>query len=395
MEAHSRTKQTDSEIWHENIRRVKIGQDLLPFPDQAVGEADGSYSPNSNISIRGQKGGLNNALRYETSTRPLQDLYSEAPLGVAARFNWYMESFQEPHKIRDVAEVCESKLSDPTFMQHLWRAKNVYKTVKALSNDYIQWINTDYKAFLVDPEVAKRPSLGLKLPFGAESLIYVPEKAQIVVAGDGGGGKTHWGYTIADLNLRKLPIRHFIVEDGDQRMVRLLEDYPLLADAFREKNEDYQLINPSKGQGLEPSDNLNPEGLNVYDYFRVPDRKDWYLAVQKEMIKCSDVMTTGVVAIMIQKKKGENLGYGKEFTKMQCDAAFSMWIDKNVRMTETDYGYKQCHITIEKAREPSSRQMPEVMACGYRTAPLHGKLVPDTQGWIMRENFEKDAKNTQ
>lgn len=376
----------ESANWvHEAAEKIKNERRDLP-PAK-----DGRKSSNSNISIREEEEGLNNALRYEKSTSCLREVYElegRREYGeLADVFDEYMMAFPEPHKKKDVADVLDCKHSDRSFIALLYR-KTKAGQIKPLPNDYIVWVNTDWKAFKVDPSVAKRPYLDLKLPFGAESLIAIPEKAQIIVAGDGGGGKTHWGYTFADLNLDKLPIRHFVVEDGDQRMVRLLEDYPLLEQAYLLNNDSYSLVNPSKGQGLIPADNLDPEGLNIYDYYRVPDRKDWYLAVQKEMIKCSDNLTTGAVAIMIQKKRGESLGYGREFTKMQCEVAFSMWIDKNVKMSETDYGYKKCHITIEKARDLASKQIPEAMACGYKTAPLHGKLVSDVEGWIGRENFE-------
>lgn len=113
------------------------------------------------------------------------------------------------------------------------------------------------------------------------------------------------------------------------------------------------------------------------------------MAVQREMIKLHDNTGTGAVMVMVQKKSGSSLGYGQDFSKMQCGIYFALHIDRKVKECPTDYGYKECHVTIEKAREFASRQLPEAMACGYRTAPLHGKLVPDSQGWIARENFDK------
>jgi len=357
-------------------------------------EVNRDIIPNSNISIRGNEKGLEKAFTNDLSTSCLQPVYKSSTNpreygDLSEPFDEYMKNNPEPHSKREVAKICGTEYWDRSFVQLVWRRVHIDKTVKVLpSGDKIQWVDKDWMDYKVNPEVSKRPYLNLLLPFGAEKLIAIPEKTQIVVAGDGGGGKTHFGYHFADLNLGKLPIRHFVIEDGDQRMVRLLDDYPALKEAFLANDGRYHLINPSKGEGIEVAENIDPVGVNIYDYARVPDRKDWYLAIQREMIKLSDKLETGVVMVMIQKKSGASLGYGKEFTKMQCEVYFSLHIDRNVKESEKDYGHKECHVTIEKARDFASRQIPDMMACGYRTAPLHGKLVSDTQGWVDRNNYE-------
>jgi hypothetical protein len=358
--------------------------------DDGSSEANRNRFPNSNKSIKGYEKGFDETFTNDLSSSCHQAVIKSRGYGdLSEPFDEYMQNNPEPHKKAEVAKICGTDYWDRAFVNLVYRRVHIDKTVKVLpGGDKIVWVNRDWQNFEVSPDVAKRPYLNLLLPFGAEKLIATPEKTQIVVAGDGGGGKTHFGYHTADLNLGKRSIRHFVVEDGDQRMVKLLDDFPALKEAYLAHDGRYHLINPSKGEGLDVAENLDPDGLNIYDYARIPDRKDWYLAVQREMIRLSDNLETGAVMVMVQKKGGQPIGYGGDFSKMQCEAYFSLHIDRNVRESPTDYGHKECHVNIEKARDYASKQIPETMACGYRTAPLHGKLVPDTQGWITRENFE-------
>jgi len=218
------------------------------------------------------------------------------------------------------------------------------------------------------------------LPFGAEKYIATPEHSQIVVAGDVGSGKTHYGYHLADLNVGKIQIRHFVNEIGDSKAIRNLDDFPRLLEFF---GKDYDLVNQDKEQ-LDVAENLDPNGLNIYDYLHLPSSKEWFLWLQKELARLSQKLETGVIAVMLQKKRGAGLAMGGDSTRMQCETYISLNIEKDVRGSENEHGYKVGRVDIVKCKDWASNLNPEALSCRYYTAPKHGKLVAYSEGWFEK-----------
>jgi hypothetical protein len=303
---------------------------------------------------------------------------------LSREFDSFLEENREPHWKRDVAYLLGVDYRDESFRKLVYRRAKEGQIKICYGGDKIQWVNRDWKRSKIKLEAGGREYLNLVLPFGAEQLIATPEHLQIVVAGDVGSGKTHFGYLIADLNVGKIPIRHFVNEIGDQKAIRNLADFPKLEGFF---DNGYDLINQDT-ENLDVAENLDHTGLNIYDYLHLPDSKTWYLWLQKELARLSQKIETGVIVIMLQKKRGNPMGYGADATRMQCEVYFSLHIDRDVAGEGTDYGYKECHTNIVKCKDWASNINPETMACGYKTAPKYGKLVPDIKGWIRKENFK-------
>jgi hypothetical protein len=296
-------------------------------------------------------------------------------------FDKFLKENPEPHWKKDVAEMIGTTYKSDGFQTLVRRRANATMIRISHGGDKIQWVNKDWKNSLIPLQAGERAFLKLLLPFGVGKYILTPEHCQIVVAGDVGSGKTHFGYLLAELNVGKIPIRHFVNEIGDSKAIRNLDDFPVLLEHF---DKDYYLINQDKEQ-LEVAENLDPEGLNIYDYLHLPASKEWFLWLQKELSKLSQKLTTGAIAVFLQKKRGVSLAMGGEGTKMQCEVYLNLNITKDVKGDETDYGYKEGRIDIIKCRNWNSKINPETLSLLYRTAPKWGKLTPVSLDWKPME----------
>lgn len=295
-------------------------------------------------------------------------------------FDNFLKENPEPHWKRDVAEAIGTIYKDQGFMKLVQRRAQKGMIRISHSGDKIQWVNKDWQRSKISLEAGKREFLGLSLPFGAEKYIATPEHSQIVVAGDVGSGKTHYGYLLAELNVGKIPIRHFVNEIGDSKAIRNLDDFPRLMGFF---GKGYDLVNQDKEQ-LDVAENLDPNGLNIYDYLHLSSTKEWFLLLQKELARLSQKLETGVIAVMLQKNRGAMLAMGGNSTRMQCETYITLNIEKDVRGSENKPGYKIGQVDIVKCKDWASSINPEVLSCRYRTAPKHGKLIPYGEGWFER-----------
>lgn len=297
-------------------------------------------------------------------------------------FDNFLRDNIEPHWKRDVAEYIGTTYKDESFQKLVLRRRTDGMIRITHGGDKIQWINKDWQKSKIPLEAGKREFLGLSLPFGAEKYIATPEHSQIVVAGDVGSGKTHWGYLIADLNVGKIPIRHFVNEIGDQKAIRNLDDFPFLHSHF---DNGYDLVNQDK-EGLDVAENLDPNGLNIYDYLHLPSSKEWFLWLQKELARLSQKLESGAVVVMLQKKRGVDLAMGGDSTRMQCETYFALNIVKDIIGDENTHGYKDCRIDIIKCKDWATKLNPEALSCRYYTAPKYGKLVAYSEGWKRKES---------
>ncbi|MFC1916705.1 bifunctional DNA primase/polymerase [Chloroflexota bacterium] len=296
---------------------------------------------------------------------------------LAVPFDDFLRENPEPHWKKDVAEAVGTTYKDPAFIKLVQRRAKEGMIKISHAGDKIQWVNRDWQKSKISLEARERTHLNLLLPFGAEQYISIPERSQIVIAGDVGAGKTHYGYLIAELNVGKLPIRHFVNEMGEAKAVRLLDDFPELLNHY---DKGYSLISQDR-EHLEVAENLDHNGLNIYDYLHLPATKEWYLLLQKELAGLSQSLEKGIIVVMIQKKKGQSLGYGGEGTKMQCEVYMTLNIE------ERQPTCKICRIDIEKCRDWTNPSInPETRSYRYQTAPKHGQLIPyGNAAWFERK----------
>ena len=295
-------------------------------------------------------------------------------------FDDFLKENPEPHWKRDVAEAIGTIYKDQGFIKLVQRRAKEGMIRISHGGDKIQWVNKDWQRSKISLEAGKREFLGLSLPFGAEKYIATPEHSQIVVAGDVGSGKTHYGYHLADLNVGKIQIRHFVNEIGDSKAIRNLDDFPRLLEFF---GKGYDLVNQDKEQ-LDVAENIDPKGLNIYDYLHLPSTKEWFLWLQKELARLSQKLETGVIVVMLQKKRGVGLAMGGDSTRMQCETYISLNVEKDVKGSDNEPGYKIGRVDIVKCKDWASNINPETLSYRYRTAPKHGKLIPYGEGWFER-----------
>ncbi len=302
---------------------------------------------------------------------------------LSTAFDTFLRENPEPHYKKDVAEFIGTTYKDESFQKLVRRRVNDSQIRLLHGGDKIQWVNKDWRKNIIPLEAGQRPHLPLLLPFGMERLVGVSEHSQLLVAGDIGAGKTHYGYLLASLNAGKINTRHFVNEMGESKAIRNLEDFPELR---AEYGNSYFLISQDK-DNLDVAENLDPDGLNIYDYLRMSDSKEWYLSLQRTLANLSSKLDKGLICVMIQKKRGQELGYGGEGSRMQAETYVSLNVINNIQGTDTKPGYKLGRIDILKAREwaEGSHINPEGLSIEYKTTPKYGQLVATSLRWSVME----------
>jgi hypothetical protein len=151
---------------------------------------------------------------------------------------------------------------------------------------------------------APEESMDVKWVFGLERYINTFPKTITVIAGSQDAGKTALMLNMAALNMRRFNVSYFSSEmDGTELKNRLkgyeglrLEDW--LNVKFKDRSRDFE-------------DVIDPDGINLIDY----------LEISKDFFKVGQVLTdirnrlkTGIAIVALQKKKGDDLGRGAEFS---------------------------------------------------------------------------------
>jgi hypothetical protein len=279
-------------------------------------------------------------------------------------FDRFLSENPEPHWRKEVAEIIGTTYKDPAFIKLVQRRMKEGNIRSSSGGDKIQWVNREWQRSIVQLDTTVSTFTNLSLPFGGEKFVAIPGHAQIVVAGDIGSGKTHYGYEFAEINAGKMTIRHFFNEIGAFKAKRNLEDFPNLSEHY---GRDYFLIDLDR-DGIDVADNLDPNGLNIYDYLHLSDTKEWFLTLQHDLTRLSQKLEKGVICVMLQKKRGSRQAMGGDSTRMQCEVYLTLNIEQNQDTS------KECRVDIEKAKDWVTSTNPENLCCRYKTVPKWGKL---------------------
>jgi hypothetical protein len=338
------------------INDNNIGSKALPESAHKIVEAVGGH--------------LSGHLVDKLGTSPRE--YGE----LADAFDTFLRENREAHYKRDVAEATGVYKGDAAFIKLVQRRADPKQKggpkIRILNGgDKIQWINRDWRNNVVSLEAVHKPLHDLRLPFGLEEHVLIPSHCQIIVAGDVGSGKTHYAYALADLNVGRIPIMHFFNEIGEAKAVMNLEDYPALR---KHLCRDYYLIDLDKDP-IEVADNIDPEGLNIYDYLHLPCGNQWFLQVQSELAMLSRKLTTGVVVVFMQKLEGAKYAMSGESTKMQSDLYLSL------NKTRELSSHTEGRIDVMKCRNWHGEVNPIALSFRYKTGPRWGKLVNLDSEW--------------
>jgi len=160
----------------------------------------------------------------------------------------------------------------------------------------------EYEAPVIDIDnVDLSKTVDVILPFGLHNWIILYPKNIIVVAGSKDAGKTTFCNQILKLNNDgKMPIAYFNSEMGAEELRRRLDKMDVAKWNFkpRERNIDFAEV-------------INPNALNVIDYLELTT--DFY-KVAEEFKRMTARLKNGIAVVAIQKKFGEELGYGAATT---------------------------------------------------------------------------------
>ena len=319
-----------------------------------------------------------------TNTGPTLDDFTDSEKRrwgeLSGAFDDFMRSAPQPHKKRDVAEALGVKLGYKPFYRLVQR-RSEGKQIKFLSGDRIQWVIKDWEEDQIFPTSEPAKLLDLSFPFDGESVIKAPEGASVTVAGIKGSGKTHFGFEMGELNIDKMPVRHFVNEGGSSRALFNLQDYPKLKEAH---GKTYFLVDQSK-RNLSVADAVDENGLNIYDYLRITGNSDnWWYKLMDELAETTKCLNTGVIVVFIQRLTGKPFGLGGEGTGFACDVYLTM---------EKARGSTKGVLRIEKCRNWANPILdPETLQCDYRSIAPRGKLVVDgNRGWYPRAKEDRNG----
>ena len=153
-------------------------------------------------------------------------------------------------------------------------------------------------------------------PMGVEDLVMVTKKSIAILAGETNTGKTAFAIKFCDLNLNSgNSIRYLSTETTAgrftariKRLARPISDWSRVQ--FTDKViSDFHL-------------HLDPDGINIIDYLEPDVEALWRIGLTIQ--KIFDALTTGVAVICLQKKKGNDYGYGGVFTAFKSELYLSI-----------------------------------------------------------------------
>ena len=148
--------------------------------------------------------------------------------------------------------------------------------------------------------------LDIRYPLDIHELFRTMPKNIIVVAGTPNVGKTSFMLNMAALNMnRGMNIRYFTSEMGEMELAnrcKMFEpDIPL---SFW---KNVKFCDCSSGF----ADKVDPDGINIIDYLELPND---FWSVGEKLAAIYEKLNKGIAVVALQKKFGQKLGRGAEFS---------------------------------------------------------------------------------
>ncbi len=189
-----------------------------------------------------------------------------------------------------------------TCRTHLSRLvkKNVIERVGGKSGQYRRVENQIVK---MDWKNAKAGNYyDLKMPLGLHEKMKLHPKGIMVIAGSQNAGKTAFVMTMALIN-KEHNVSYYNSEMGEEELADRISKFEHVQDdwnhvSFFERNTNFH-------------DVIDPNGLNIIDFMEMND--NFYLVGEK-IRQIHDKLDKGCCVICLQKKKGQELGRGSEFS---------------------------------------------------------------------------------
>lgn len=173
----------------------------------------------------------------------------------------------------------------------------------------------------IDLSAATPDPLKIWMPFELSRYCALYPKNVVVVAGETNAGKTGFLFTLASANAWNWKVSYFTSEMTAQEINARID----LVDPNRTFNWDNVKFYP-KADNF--ADVIDPEGFNIIDYL---EKSDNFWTIAADIKAIFEKLTTGVVFISIQKKRGEMFGRGGEFSMEKARLAISLFSHASVQ----------------------------------------------------------------
>lgn len=215
--------------------------------------------------------------------------------------------------------------------------------------EQIPWWNADLGGYL-----------NLFWPFGIEKYVRIYPKSIVVVAGTKDSGKTALVLDFIKKNMNKFPIKYFSSEMGPQKLRERLSLFEDISTEEWKKVEWYPRVRSF-------SQVISPDVINIIDFYEITDN---FFSIGSEFIDIFEKLDKGIAVIALQKKPGQKLGRGAEFSLEKADLYLSIekgkleiisgktWVDHQINPAGIKFNFKlwQGHKFILKNIEGATKE---------------------------------------
>lgn len=212
----------------------------------------------------------------------------------------------------------------------------------------------DNSVTVIDLEAPEEPQVKMWLPFNLHRDVIIHQKNIVIVAGETNSGKTGFLFNLAFMNMYQHHFNYFTSEmTGSEIKNRIT--------SFGKPMEDWQNVSFIE-RGSNFQDVIDPDGINIIDFLEIHDK---FYAVGDEIRRIFESLRTGVVFIAMQKRTGELLARGGEFTLEKARLGLSLFthgrlpdgIVGSVKVTKAKHFYP--------GRNPEGKEQFYTLTRGY------------------------------
>jgi len=190
--------------------------------------------------------------------------------------------------------VVFGRLVEEGLIERVGNRRGSYKRV----DPGVEWL---------DIENAKTEPLSIKLPFGIERILNIPEKSVICIAGEPGAGKTAFMLNCAVMNMDHPWSKTYLTSEAGAQALRIrLEENDM---GLSVRDIVSQVRFGAKTADFHSA--IDPNGINFIDYIEVHD--SFYL-IDQYLTSLFDKLDRGVVIAGLQKSQNSKLGLGGGFS---------------------------------------------------------------------------------
>jgi len=188
--------------------------------------------------------------------------------------------------------VIINRLQDDRIIEKYGEKRGCYRTIEKVSNSEMQFIEGDINEF------------NIKLPFGLNKICSIFPKNIIILAGSKSSGKTAMLMNIAKMNQDKHRVIYFNSEMGNEEWSRRLRNMGI------EKKEDVKFKAYSLHKNFHDMMD-NEKKIFIVDFLEIHDN---FYEIAKWIRMIHEVIRDGICIIAIQKKQGQILARGADFS---------------------------------------------------------------------------------